>query len=367
MSAGPVSAGAPAPRRVARWWAGPPAPARLTNLKLLLALAVTFASGVGAVATGSGRGGWIVVAHGVAAMVVVALVPWKTRVVRAGLRRRPMARRAGRRSGPWASLALAALTILALLFGLGYATGLVRSIGGVAGMWLHVAFALALVPLLIWHALARRARPRRTDLSRRTLLRAGVVGAVGGGLYAATTLAVNLFPLPGSTRRFTGSYETGSFSPAAMPTTIWLSDTPPVLDAATWRLAVLDGAGRYELTLAQLAGSGVTRRATLDCTSGWYAEQDWTGVPVARLVREVGAARSLWVHSVTGYWVRFPVADLDSLLLATAVGGRALSVGHGFPVRLVAPGRRGYWWVKWVDRIELRTTPWWWQPPFPVT
>ena len=44
-----------------------------------------------------------------------------------------------------------------------------------------------------------------------------------------------------------------------------------------------------------------------------------------------------------------------------------LSVGHGFPARLVAPGRRGFWWVKWVDRIELQTTPWWWQPPFPVT
>jgi DMSO/TMAO reductase YedYZ molybdopterin-dependent catalytic subunit len=53
--------------------------------------------------------------------------------------------------------------------------------------------------------------------------------------------------------------------------------------------------------------------------------------------------------------------------VATRVGGAPLSVGHGFPARLVAPGRRGFWWVKWVDRIELRSTPWWWQPPFPVT
>jgi len=43
------------------------------------------------------------------------------------------------------------------------------------------------------------------------------------------------------------------------------------------------------------------------------------------------------------------------------------AAGHGYPLRLAAPGRRGYWWVKWVDRIELQATPWWWQPRFPVT
>jgi DMSO/TMAO reductase YedYZ molybdopterin-dependent catalytic subunit len=88
---------------------------------------------------------------------------------------------------------------------------------------------------------------------------------------------------------------------------------------------------------------------------------------VSRLIGDVGTARSLYVHSTTGYWVRLPVADLDHLLLATHVGGQPLSVGHGYPLRLVAPGRRGFWWVKWVDRVELQSTPWWWQPPFPVT
>jgi hypothetical protein len=50
-----------------------------------------------------------------------------------------------------------------------------------------------------------------------------------------------------------------------------------------------------------------------------------------------------------------------------AWAGAPLSAGHGYPLRLAAPGQRGYWRVKWVDRIELQATPWWWQPAFPVT
>jgi len=152
-----------------------------------------------------------------------------------------------------------------------------------------------------------------------------------------------------------------------MPTTSWLDDVPPEVDPATWRLVVADADGERELSLDELSRHDARLRATLDCTSGWYAHQDWEGVPVAALVRNTGAAGSLHVHSSTGYWIQFPIGDLDRLLLATRAGGAPLSVGHGFPVRLVAPGRRGFWWVKWVDRIELRSTPWWWQPPFPVT
>jgi DMSO/TMAO reductase YedYZ molybdopterin-dependent catalytic subunit len=332
---------------------------RRTNLALFLALALAFATGVGAVATGSERGRWVVIGHGVAAMAVVLLIPWKSRVVRQGLRRA--------RPSRWVSLGLAALAITTLLAGLGYSTGLVRSVGGLPGMWWHVAAALALAPLLIWHAWARPARPRRGDLSRRVVLRAGLLAAVAGGLYAATTSTVSLAGLPGARRRFTGSYEQGSFDPPAMPNTIWLDDRSPTVDPAAWRLTVVDALGSREFTLADLTRSPVTRRVTLDCTSGWYAHQDWTGTPVRALLRGVGEARSLRVRSLTGYWVRLPVADLDELLLATEVGRQPLSPGHGFPLRLVAPGRRGFWWVKWVDRIELQTTPSWWQPPFPVT
>ncbi|WP_296367295.1 MULTISPECIES: molybdopterin-dependent oxidoreductase [unclassified Pseudonocardia] len=54
------------------------------------------------------------------------------------------------------------------------------------------------------------------------------------------------------------------------------------------------------------------------------------------------------------------------LLLATSAAGRPLSAGHGGPARLVVPGRRGFWWVKWVVAIETTDEPWWWQPPLPL-
>src|SRR5256885_7306472 len=235
---------------------------RRTNLALFAALALAFATGVGAVATGSARGRWVVLAHGVVAVAVVLLIPWKTRVVRYGLRRA--------RATRWLSLLLAALAVTALLFGFGYASGVVRSIGGLPGMWLHIAAALALVPILLWHVLARRTRPRRSDLSRRTVLRAGAAVAVAAGIYAVTDLTVRLARLPGARRRFTGSYET---VPDAMPETIWLDERVPAVDPDAWRLSIMDGRGRDELTLAQLSSSTARAPAVLDCTSGRYAEQ----------------------------------------------------------------------------------------------
>jgi DMSO/TMAO reductase YedYZ molybdopterin-dependent catalytic subunit len=332
---------------------------RVTNLTLLLALLCVFATGLGAVANGTAQGRWVVIGHGVAAMMLILLIPWKGRVVRRGLRR-------ARRSR-WASLLLATLALTALLTGLGYSTGLVRSVGGVRGMWIHVAAGLALVPLALWHITARQKRLRRADLSRRVFVRAGVLGAAAAGLYVATSSTVRLAGLPGVDRRFTGSYEVGSFDPASMPRYIWLNDSTPAVDPNRWRLSVVDGDRRTELRLPALSAFDTRLRAVLDCTSGWYSEQDWTGAPVSALLRDVGDAQSLLVHSVTGYGIRFPVDEIDRLLLATAVGGEPLRAGHGFPLRLVAPGRRGFWWVKWVDRIELQPTPPWWQPPFPLS
>jgi hypothetical protein len=214
-------------------------------------------------------------------------------------------------------------------------------------MQLHVGSAVAVAVLLAAHLGMHRGRPllRRTDLDRRRAL-------LGSGIVAGSALL--WIVAPGRERRETGSH--GIADVGLMPVTQWLFDPVPRLTGTRVRTA----GGDVDLTgLPQR-----TVRAVLDCTGGWYSEQEWRGVAVADLPLPAGA--SIDVVSATGYRRRFPAAEAGSLLLATHLAGRRLSAGHGAPVRLVAPGRRGFWWVKWVVAVEVVDEPWWWQPPFPL-
>ena len=54
------------------------------------------------------------------------------------------------------------------------------------------------------------------------------------------------------------------------------------------------------------------------------------------------------------------------LLLAWIEFTKGVGDSDFFPARIVAPGRRGFWWVKWISEIAVSSVPWWWQPPFPL-
>jgi DMSO/TMAO reductase YedYZ molybdopterin-dependent catalytic subunit len=288
----------------------------------------------------------VVGVHGTAGLGLLLLAPVKIRIARRGLRRRGRSRKV-------ISLAFPALVLLAVGSGLLHTLGF-RAHLGLLPMQVHVGSALAAVALLGAHLWAHRRRVtvRRTDVDRRLALR-------GAGLVAGA--AALWFVVPGRDRRFTGSHDVGSGDPAVMPVTQWLFDPVPRIPAADWRLRTPD----RELDLAAVAALPQTAlRTVLDCTGGWYAEQEWRGVPLAALGLPPGP--SIEVVAATGYRRRFPAAGAGGLLLATHAAGQPLSAGHGGPARLVVPGRRGFWWVKWVVAIDVVDEPWWWQPPFPL-
>jgi DMSO/TMAO reductase YedYZ molybdopterin-dependent catalytic subunit len=338
---------------------------RRTNLGLLVVLVAALATGGLAFAAGTGWGRPVLVGHGLAGLAVLVLAPWKSAIVRRGL---------VRRSGPgrWVSLAFGVLVLAAVAAGLGHATGALDGLGPLSAMQVHVGAALAAVPLLAWHAAARGGvRARRADLSRRALLRAGAVAAGAGLLLLVLEGTARLAALPGARRRFTGSLPVAATlaDPARIPVTQWLDDRVQVLDPAAWRLRVTAGGATREWAYEELDGAGDRVEATLDCTGGWYARAAWEGARLERLLPPgaLDGAGSLVVASATGYRRRLPLADAGTLLLATRLAGRPLAAGHGFPARLVAPGRRGFWWVKWVTSVELDPAPWWRQPPFPLS
>jgi DMSO/TMAO reductase YedYZ molybdopterin-dependent catalytic subunit len=251
--------------------------------------------------------------------------------------------------------------LVSLVAGLLHSTGLLVYVGPLTAMDFHVGAAIAAVPLAIWHVVARRVRVRPADLSRRNVLRGGAVVAGAAAAYAATEIVVRATGMPGAARRFTGSYEAGSFQPDQMPVSSWMFDAIPQIDQTAWRLR----AGGREWSYDEVLAFDDRLTATLDCTGGFFSTQEWTGARLDRLIGKPDGA-SIRVVSSTGYDRRFPVDRASSLLLATRFGGSPLDAGHGFPARLIVPDGRGFWWVKWVTAVEVDDLPHWWQSPFPL-
>lgn len=323
---------------------------RQTNLALLWATVLALVTGVGAFIVGTSGGLWVVIAHGVVALVVVALIPSKTSIINRGMRRR--------RSGRVMSVVVAVFAAVTLITGFMLVSGESSRVGPLTTMQLHVGFGLTTVILTLVHTWQRPAPHRATDLQRRNLLRAGGVLAAAGGLWLLVEGTLDLAGWRGGRRRFTGSHEISD--PRAIPATQWINDRVQHLDANQHIVSLPDAT----VMAGDLEGTDKLE-ATLDCTGGWYTTQVWSGTRIDRLVDGTTGA-SIVVRSTTGYWRRFPAEHASDLLLATHLAGEPLPDGNGGPVRLVAPGRRGYWWVKWVDRVEVDDRPPWWQPPLPT-
>jgi len=164
----------------------------------------------------------------------------------------------------------------------------------------------------------------------------------------------------------------------------------PILDPAAWRLE-LDGRVGRPLTLdldeirarprvtvpvtMECAGNGRARMHPRPVSQPWLVEAvgtaEWTGTPLAALLREVGLGTDAVEVVFTGadngiergveqdYQRSLPVAEAlrSDALLAYEMNGAPLPVQHGFPLRLVIPGWYGMAHVKWLRRITVTDEP----------
>src|SRR4051794_14652780 len=295
---------------------------------------------------------WVFVAHDVLAFALAGLLVVKLRRVWSRLVR-PSEWDRQVKAGVLATLFVAA----SLVSGWAWSGGGRVSLAGYTLLSWHLVLGWVLVAAVAVHAYLRARRVRVRDVAdrRQFLLAAGgVVGALA--LWRVQRPVSAFFGLRSARRRFTGSYEAASFEGNAFPATSWVADAPHSLDGAAYRLVV---GGLVERSLS-LRLTDLDARdslvATLDCTGGFYSTQRWRGVRLGTLIDRAGAhgrAAHVRVVSVTGYRWSFDLATARRLLLATHIGDEPLSHSHGAPVRLVAPGRRGFEWVKWVTRVEL--------------
>ena len=336
------------------------------NTLLLALIGVELVSGFFGLVTNSPDEAAFILAHRIAGWGIVAVLIWKTaNVIRSFRWHRSTAPRT-------ASIVLAAALLATLALGFAWSFVGPYSYWWFSGVSWHIYIGALLLPILVWHSLYHtRGIPLRFWVDRRTFLRFAGLAIASAALWRVGEVAASVGGLSGATRRFTGSYEAGSFTGNAFPLTSWLNDNPRPIDADAWRLNIGGAvANPTSMRYADITDAETTNTtATIDCTGGWHSTQIWRGIALSDLLRAAQPdkdAASVTVRSVTGYYRRFSMSETSEYVLATHVGDERLSHGHGFPLRLVAHDKRGFEWVKWITEIEVNRTGKWLQPPLPL-
>ncbi|WP_233564704.1 molybdopterin-dependent oxidoreductase [Methanohalophilus sp. RSK] len=102
----------------------------------------------------------------------------------------------------------------------------------------------------------------------------------------------------------------------------------------------------------------VSRVVPLDCVEGWRFTALWTGVPVEILLEEAGVsagANTVIFYSKDGYSTSLSLDYLidNNIIVAYKLNNVTLPQERGFPLQLVAEGKYGYKWAKWITAIEV--------------
>ena len=135
-----------------------------------------------------------------------------------------------------------------------------------------------------------------------------------------------------------------------------------VINNATYRL-VVDGLVDNALSLDYsdlLSYPQVSVLADLVCVEGWRFTAKWTGPTLNSIFADAGVqpeARIAIFYSADAP-VGYTSLDLsyirdNNITIALKDNDITLPPSRGFPFQVVAEGKWGYKWAKWVTRIEL--------------
>jgi len=134
----------------------------------------------------------------------------------------------------------------------------------------------------------------------------------------------------------------------------------PEINVTSWELTV-DGFVVNNLSFSYDNFTALDNRtvtATLKCVEGPFGRAEWQGVPLVDILDMANVtpgAKEVIFHAADGYTSSLTLEDAreEDVLLAYTMNGEVLPRDHGYPLRLVAPDKLGYKWVKWIVRIEV--------------
>jgi len=135
-----------------------------------------------------------------------------------------------------------------------------------------------------------------------------------------------------------------------------------VINNETYQL-VVDGLVDSPLSLSYtdlLSYPQVSKLADLVCVEGWRFTAKWTGPTLDSIFADAGAKPEAKIaifystDSPVGYTsLELSYIQEGNIIIAVRDNDITLPPDMGFPFQVVADGKWGYKWAKWVTRIEL--------------
>ncbi|MEO5898779.1 MAG: molybdopterin-dependent oxidoreductase [Ilumatobacteraceae bacterium] len=235
----------------------------------------------------------------------------------------------------------------------------------------HFAVAFVVMGALLVHigakvTITRQAlrRPTVVEVVADTTGRRRFIGFVGAAsvVLVGTTVGQTISPLRGIALLAPRHPDLGTQGFPVNKTAIEAGVTTTAR-AADYAVAVRRGGQVVRsFTTAELAAMPQrSNELPIACVEGWSASERWTGVSVRDVIEAAGItdADTVTVGSMQRGG-RYRASTLNrsqlqdhSTLLAMQVEGEPLHIDHGFPLRLIGPGRPGVLQTKWVGTLDV--------------